>query len=59
MKLLTQASRSRSVELTMRGSAENGGGVGTSATQKLSFSDSDMKGGLYLLGGLDWWHRPL
>jgi hypothetical protein len=47
MKLLTQASRSRSVELTMRGSAENGGGVGTSATQKLSFSDSDMKGGLY------------
>lgn len=47
MKLLTQSARNGTVELTMRGSAPEGGGVGTSATQKLSFSDSDMKGGLY------------
>lgn len=47
MKLLTQSARNGTVELSMRGSALEGGGVGTTAAQKLSFSDSDMKGGLY------------
>ena len=47
MKLLTRSARNGTVELTMRGSAPEGGGVGSAAAQKLSFSDQDMKGGLY------------
>ncbi len=47
MKLLTRSARNGTVELTVRGSAPEGGGVGSAAAQKLSFSDQDMKGGLY------------
>jgi hypothetical protein len=47
MKLLTQSARNGSVQLTMRGSAPKGGGVGSAPAQQLSFSDTDMRGGLY------------
>lgn len=47
MKLLTKSARNGTVELTMRGSTPEGGGVGSAPAQKLSFSDQDMKGGLY------------
>lgn len=46
-KLLSEAGRGQSIELTMRGTVPDGGGVGTSAAQTLSFSENDMKGGLY------------
>jgi TolB protein len=47
MKLLTTSALNGTVDFGMRGSDPNGGGVGTAPSQKLSFSDTDMKGGLY------------
>lgn len=49
-QLMTQVTRGKSVKWTVRGSAPEGGGVGSSASFKLSFSEDDMKGGLYYWG---------
>jgi hypothetical protein len=46
MKMLTTSARNGSLDFSMRGTTP-GGGVGSAPAQKLSFSDSDMKGGLY------------
>ncbi|MFO0579509.1 MAG: hypothetical protein U1A78_36390 [Polyangia bacterium] len=47
MKLLAQTGRGQELELKIRGSSTDGGGVGTSAPQALRFSENDMKGGIY------------
>ena len=44
---LAQAARNDTVQLTVRSSLSGGAAVGTSAAQKLSFGNDDMKGGLY------------
>ncbi len=46
-KLISSASRNRTVEITIRGTRKTGGGVGQSVTNKLSFSQNDMLGGIY------------
>jgi hypothetical protein len=45
--LLSNAARGGSVQITIRGTSMNGGGVGTSSPRTLSFAEEDMKGGLY------------
>lgn len=47
MKLLMQGGRGQQLQLSMRGASPEGGGVGTAAQQALSFTENDMKGGLY------------
>jgi WD40 repeat protein len=46
-KLLSHASASTTVAVTLRSTDGNGGPVGSAAAQKLSFGDSDLQGGLY------------
>lgn len=46
-KLLSDATRNRTAEITLRGTRQTGGGVGQSGTRKLSFSQNDMLGGIY------------
>jgi len=46
-KLLSNAARNRTAEITIRGTRQSGGGVGQSVTNKLSFSQNDMLGGIY------------
>lgn len=46
-KLIMQAGRGKTMSFTMRGTGAEGGEVGTSVSQDLSFSEQDMKGGLY------------
>lgn len=45
--LIMQGGRGQKMALSMRGAAPDGGGVGSTAKQALSFSENDMKGGLY------------
>ncbi|MSP62956.1 MAG: hypothetical protein EXR72_22000 [Myxococcales bacterium] len=46
-KLLSGGGRGQSLQMTVRGTLLQGGGVGTSAPQTLSFADDDILGGLY------------
>ena len=46
-KLLSMAARGQTLKVTIRGASAQGGGVGTSGTQSLSFGDDDIQGGLY------------
>lgn len=46
-KLLSGSGRGETLTLTVRATSQAGGGVGTAAAQKLSFSSEDMLGGLY------------
>jgi len=46
-KLIMQGGRGQKMALSMRGAAPDGGGVGSTTKQDLSFSENDMKGGLY------------
>ncbi|HEX9105162.1 MAG TPA: hypothetical protein VF997_23285, partial [Polyangia bacterium] len=46
-KLLSHASASTTVDVTLRSTDGNGGPVGSAAAQKLSFGDDDLQGGLY------------
>lgn len=45
-KALAEAAKGKTMQLSIKGTTE-GAGVGVSAEQPLSFSDQDMKGGLY------------
>lgn len=47
MKRIMQGGRGQKMQLSMRGASPEGGGVGISTKQELSFSENDMKGGLY------------
>lgn len=46
-KLIASSTRNRTAEITIRGTAMSGGGVGQSVTNKLSFAQNDMLGGIY------------
>jgi hypothetical protein len=46
-KLLSHASASTTVALSLRSTDGNGGPVGSAPAQKLSFADADLQGGLY------------
>jgi hypothetical protein len=46
-KLLSHASASTTVDVTLRSTDGNGGPVGSAAPRKLSFADEDLSGGLY------------
>jgi hypothetical protein len=46
-KLLSHASASTTVDVTLRSTDGNGGPVGSAAVRKLSFADTDLQGGLY------------
>ena len=46
-QLIMQGGRGQKMSLSMRGAAPDGGGVGATAKQDLSFTENDMKGGLY------------
>jgi hypothetical protein len=46
-KLLSHASASTTVDVTLRSTDGAGGPVGSAAARKLSFADDDLKGGLY------------
>jgi hypothetical protein len=46
-KLLSHASASTTVDVTLRSTDGNGGPVGSAAARKLSFADVDLQGGLY------------
>ena len=46
-KLISNSARNHTAEITIRGTRASGGGVGQSMTNKLSFAQNDMLGGLY------------
>src|SRR5439155_8047902 len=46
-KLLSHASASTTMNVTLRSTDGNGGPVGSAAARKLSFADVDLQGGLY------------
>ncbi|HND10726.1 MAG TPA: hypothetical protein PLY80_09835 [Pseudomonadota bacterium] len=46
-KMIMQGGRGQKMTLSMRGTGLDGGGVGETAKQDLSFTENDMKGGLY------------
>ncbi len=46
-KLLSHASASTTVDVTLRSTDGSGGPVGSAAARKLSFADDDLQGGLY------------
>lgn len=46
-QMIMQGGRGQKMSLAMRGTALDGGTVGETAAQDLSFSENDMKGGLY------------
>jgi len=46
-KLLSHASASTTVDVTLRATDGNGGPVGSAPARKLSFADDDLQGGLY------------
>jgi hypothetical protein len=46
-KLISSSARNHTAEITIRGTRASGGGVGQSVTNKLSFAQNDMLGGIY------------
>lgn len=46
-KLLSNAGRNRTAQITLRGTTLAGGGVGRTSTTTLSFAREDMQGGIY------------